>query len=190
MAAAEGVSGRTQAQLEDFVARLKRRRVEGSLDTAKKTAVLMRQVVADSRTLSPAELLAAVRAAGVRLTEACRTGAWHMLRGKRATPAPSSLQHCAPEHRVAALCSSAARADARPRCSELSIGNIVRRVLHLIREETAAVEAAGDDAGGEATDEPASRAAARVPSLATLLEVHETASPGARGRGAASWSVC
>jgi len=143
---------KTQAMLDDFVTRLRRRKVDGSLDTAKKTAVLMRQVVADGRTLSPVELLAAVRAAGVRLQEACRTGAGRWLL-------------------LGLLCLLTVP------FAELSTGNIVRRVLHIIREETASAEA--DDASSEAADEPASRA--RMPSLATLLEVHpvEAASPGA-----------
>jgi hypothetical protein len=48
----------------------------------------------------------------------------------------------------------------------------VRRVLHIIREEAATAEAAGDDGGSERADsEVANRAGARVPSLATLLEV-------------------
>jgi translation initiation factor 2B subunit (eIF-2B alpha/beta/delta family) len=51
------------------------RKVEGSLDTAKRTALLLRHVIADARTPNPTDLLAAVRAAGVRLTEACHTGA-------------------------------------------------------------------------------------------------------------------
>jgi hypothetical protein len=37
--------------------------------------LLLRHVIADARTPNPTDLLAAVRAAGVRLTEACHTGA-------------------------------------------------------------------------------------------------------------------
>jgi hypothetical protein len=133
---ASDTSSRTGLMIEDLVTKLRRRKVDGSLDNAKRTAVLMRQVIADSSKLPPAELLVAVRTAGKRLTDACRT--------------------------------------------ELSTGNVVRRVLHLIREETAAVEAAGDDAASceKLLDEPSTRQA-RGPSLATLLEVHEAPPAGA-----------
>ena len=129
-------SSRTALMLDDFVTRLRRRKYDGSLDTAKRTAVLMRQVIADSSKLPPQELLVAVRTAGKRLMEACRT--------------------------------------------ELSTGNLVRRVLHIIREETAAVEASGDDVAGESQtgEEPAGARQPRGPSLATLLEVHETPHTG------------
>ena len=45
------------------------------MDTAKRTALLLRHVIADARTPNPSDLLLAVRAAGVRLAEACHTGA-------------------------------------------------------------------------------------------------------------------
>ena len=64
----------------------------------------------------------------------------------------------------------------------MSIGNIVRRVLHIIREEAAAAEASGDDGGSERAElDVANRAAARVPSLATLLEVPTDAVPPPQG---------
>ena len=76
MADSKGDSTKTALLLDDFVTSLRRRKVEGSLDTAKRTALLMRHVIADARTPNPADLIAAVRAAGLRLVEACRTGAW------------------------------------------------------------------------------------------------------------------
>ena len=75
MADSKGDSTKTALLLDDFVTSLRRRKVEGSLDTAKRTALLMRHVIADARTPNPADLIAAVRAAGMRLVEACRTGA-------------------------------------------------------------------------------------------------------------------
>ena len=59
----------------------------------------------------------------------------------------------------------------------------MRRVLHIIREEAAAAEASGEDGGGSERAEldVASRAAARVPSLATLLEVPTEAVPPPQG---------
>lgn len=134
-------TSRTALMLDEFVTRLRRRKYDGSLDNAKRTAVLMRQVIADSSKLPPQELLVAVRTAGKRLMEACRT--------------------------------------------ELSTGNLVRRVLHIIREETAAVEVSGDDVAGESQpgDEPAGARQPRGPSLATLLEVHEAPHTGASPKG-------
>jgi len=77
---------------------------------------------------------------------------------------------------------------------ELTIGNIVRRVLHIIREEAATAEAASE--GGAGHEEEG--VALRAPSLATLLEV--APSPPARpgkgragrerdGAAAAKWKV-
>jgi len=79
-------SARTALLLEEFVTSLRRRKVEGSLDTAKRTALLMRHVIADARTPNPADLIAAVRAAGVRLSEACSTGAGPLRRQTLAQP--------------------------------------------------------------------------------------------------------
>ena len=75
-------STKTALLLDDFVTSLRRRKVEGSLDTAKRTALLMRHVIADARTPNPADLIAAVRAAGMRLVEACRTGASRLPRSR------------------------------------------------------------------------------------------------------------
>lgn len=132
--------------MSEFVTRLRRRKVGGSLDAARHTAVLLRQVVHGAHSADPAALIAAVRAAGARLVAACHT--------------------------------------------ELSIGNVVRRVLHVIREEAAAA-GGGDAAGGEQ----------RGPSLATLLEQPAGAAsdggPGSRAvvdkarrdNAAAKWKV-
>jgi hypothetical protein len=205
MADAKADSTKTAVLLDDFVTSLRRRKVEGSLDTAKRTALLMRHVIADARTPNPADLIAAVRAAGVRLSEACNTGAF-FLRGRqrdqRLAQRPRCALHAArcrqpTQQPVAPLARCALRprgcagqrtalsigffvarpdADAHAHAcaahAELSIGNIVRRVLHIIREEAATAEAAGDDGGSERVDSDlANRAGARVPSLATLLEV-------------------
>lgn len=124
---------------QDFMLKLKRRQVEGSLSVAKRTAEVLRQVVSAERKVTQGALLDAVKAVGARLVRA------------------------------------------QPR--EVSIGNMVRRVLHIIREEEANVSAEGygeeaghdqDDAGagkglgGVLPEQFASKA--RVPSLVNLLE--------------------
>lgn len=86
--------------VDEFATKLKRRQVEGSLTTAKRTAELLRQVVSHQRlpSSSPAPtLLEAVKTVGIRLIAANPT--------------------------------------------ELTIGNIVRRVLHIIREEDVSLSA-------------------------------------------------
>jgi hypothetical protein len=65
------------------------------------------------------------------------------------------------------------------RLIELSIGNIVRRVMHFIREESGALEAGS---AVEPVEPGSARASTRLPSLATLLEVQEAASSGALWR--------
>jgi hypothetical protein len=88
--------------------------------------------------------------------------------------------------RLQAPCRLLTRGSA-PWHAELSIGNIVRRVLHIIREEAASAEATGEDGGdGERADEVARCAGARVPSLATLLEVVPEA-PSPPPPSACSW---
>ena len=96
MADAKGDSTKTAVLLDDFVTSLRRRKVEGSLDTAKRTALLMRQVIADARSPNPADLIAAVRAAGVRLAQACNTGASLRAAKRRTQPARPRLALCAP----------------------------------------------------------------------------------------------
>lgn len=138
-----------QTLVNDFVLKLKRRKIEGSQATARQTAELLRAVVSHQRlpyTNQALTLLDAVRAVGVQLIAA--------------NPV------------------------------ELAVGNIVRRVLHIIREEdltsvTTAVDGLGlstnsdDDDNFEHDDHPilsaaavaaAARSTLRAPSLQTLLE--------------------
>lgn len=89
-----------QTAVNDFVYKLKRRQVEGSLVTARLTAVLLRQVISQQRLVLPAPaaiLLETVKSVGLRIIAA--------------NPI------------------------------ELTVGNVVRRVLHIIREEEATLEA-------------------------------------------------
>ncbi|ORY02083.1 translation initiation factor eIF-2B beta subunit [Basidiobolus meristosporus CBS 931.73] len=79
------------AQIDHFIARLKRRQVVGSWQVSVETAILLRQVVSISRWNNVDVLIATVKSVGKRLVAA------------------------------------------QPQ--ELAIGNIVRRVLRLIREE-------------------------------------------------------
>ncbi|PKA53577.1 Methylthioribose-1-phosphate isomerase [Apostasia shenzhenica] len=138
-----------QALVNDFVLKLKRRKIEGSQASARQTAELLRTVVSQQRmpyTNQAATLIDAVRTVG--------------------------------EHLIAA----------NP--VELAVGNIVRRVLHIIREEDLTSTATAmeglsliansdDDDNFESHDHPALSAAAlaaaarstlRAPSLQTLLE--------------------
>ncbi|KAK8921894.1 hypothetical protein KSP39_PZI020525 [Platanthera zijinensis] len=138
-----------QAHVNDFVLKLKRRKIEGSQATARQTAELLRAVVSHQRlpyTNQALALLDAVRDVGEQLIAA--------------NPV------------------------------ELAVGNIVRRVLHIIREEdltsvASAVDGLGlstnsdDDDNFEHDDHPILSAAAvaatarstlRAPSLQTLLE--------------------
>ncbi|XP_074570274.1 uncharacterized protein LOC141826855 isoform X2 [Curcuma longa] len=135
-----------QALVNDFVLKLKRRKIEGSQATAKHTAELLRQVVSQQRityTNQAASLIDAVKAVGEQLIEA--------------NPV------------------------------ELAVGNIVRRVLHVIREEnvSSAMSAVEELALGSDDDEAehenrmglsaaavaaAARSTLRAPSLQTLLE--------------------
>eukprot|EP00898_Chlorokybus_atmophyticus_P002746 jgi/Chlat1/3472/Chrsp23S03674 len=122
-----------QALIEDFVIKLKRRQIDGSLHTARKTAELLRQVVSVERRFMPtlaAGLLDAIKAVGARLTQA------------------------------------------KP--LELAIGNVVRRALHIVREEQLSIareEAENSDPSGGAQREAAVAAAMlQTPSLVNLLE--------------------
>ncbi|KAL3329110.1 hypothetical protein AABB24_036290 [Solanum stoloniferum] len=131
--------------VNDFVAKLSKRKVEGSQATSRLTAELLRSVVSLQRlppTNSAAVLIEAVRGIGVKLVAA--------------NPV------------------------------ELAVGNIVRRVLHIIREEDLSLltsktsdldlSAASDDEGTIDQDfDPTQSAAAaksflRPPSLHALLE--------------------
>ncbi|XP_022992716.1 translation initiation factor eIF-2B subunit beta-like [Cucurbita maxima] len=158
-----------QALVNDFVIKLKKRKIEGSLATAKHTAELLRSVISHQRipyTNQAAALIDAVKAVGEQLIAA--------------NPV------------------------------ELSVGNIVRRVLYIIREEDLSLTTASiaglslsavsdDEDDSEKDDHPALSAAAvaaaarstlRPPSLQTLLEdvpnqasVHQASSSGGDSEG-------
>ncbi|CAM8960783.1 unnamed protein product [Rhodiola kirilowii] len=137
------------ATVNEFVNKLKKRKIEGSQTTSRLAAELLRSVISQQRlpyTNQAAALIDAVKAVGEKLIAA--------------NPV------------------------------ELAVGNIVRRVLHIIREEdlsltTAAIgglnvaAVSDDDDDDEADDQPglsaaavaaASRSTLRPPSLQTLLE--------------------
>ncbi|XWS65524.1 hypothetical protein CRYUN_Cryun05aG0120500 [Craigia yunnanensis] len=137
------------ALVNDFLSKLKKRKIEGSQATAKQTAELLRSVISQTRvpyTNQSAALIDSVKAVGERLIAA--------------NPV------------------------------ELAVGNIVRHVLHIIREEdlsmtTAAMagldlsavsdeedDADQDDRAGlsAAAVAAASRSTWHPPSLQTLLE--------------------
>ncbi|MCO5584146.1 hypothetical protein L7F22_038069 [Adiantum nelumboides] len=135
-----------QAAVNDFVYKLKRRQVEGSLVTARLTAVLLRQVISQQRLALPspaATLIETVKSVGLQIIAA--------------NPI------------------------------ELTVGNVVRRVLHIIREEEASLETktladvsfivlSDDDESDEkasfsaAAVAAANRSVLRAPSLHNLLE--------------------
>ncbi|KAI9398577.1 hypothetical protein POPTR_003G199301v4 [Populus trichocarpa] len=139
-----------QALVNDFLIKLKKRKIEGSQATARQAAELLRSVISQQRvpyTNQAGALIDAVRAVGEQLIAA--------------NPV------------------------------ELAVGNIVRRVLHIIREEdlsltTAAISGLNlsatsdgdddDDGDGERDEHTvlsaaaAARNALRPPSLQTLLE--------------------
>ncbi|KAH7435029.1 hypothetical protein KP509_06G045900 [Ceratopteris richardii] len=135
-----------QAAVNDFIYKLKRRQVEGSLVTARLTAVLLRQVISQQRLASSAPaatLIETVKSVGLRIIAA--------------NPI------------------------------ELTVGNVVRRVLHIIREEEASLELKSladvnntilsDDEESEdassfsaAVVAAANRNVLRAPSLHNLLE--------------------
>lgn len=154
-----------QTLVNEFVLKLKRRKVEGSQATAKQTAELLRSVISQHRvpahTNQAVGLIDAINAVGEQLI------------------------------------------DANP--VELAVGNVVRRVLHIIREEelslaTTAIGGLGVSVGSDDEDNvdqddhpglsaavvaAASRSTLRAPSLHTLLEglpdsaaAHRTSSSG------------
>ncbi|PSS24327.1 Translation initiation factor eIF-2B subunit beta like [Actinidia chinensis var. chinensis] len=137
------------ALVNDFVIKLRKRKIEGSKATAKQTAELLRSVISQQRIPhinQSGALIDAVKGVGEQLIAA--------------NPV------------------------------ELAVGNIVRRVLHIIREEdlslaTAAIGGLGLDAGSDDDNDvdgdehpvlsaaavaAAARSALRPPSLQTLLE--------------------
>ncbi|KAG6543346.1 hypothetical protein Mapa_015260 [Marchantia paleacea] len=136
-----------QPLVDEFITKLNRRQVEGSLDTAKLALVLLRQVISAQRIPpnSPANtLIEAIKSVGVRMIAA--------------NPI------------------------------ELAVGNIVRRVLHIIREEDASLATTvvtGVTTAVDSDDEDnldireqasshavaaANRSVLRAPSLHNLLE--------------------
>lgn len=135
-----------QAAVNDFVYKLKRRQVEGSLVTARLTAVLLRQVISQQRLIlsaPAATLIETVKSVGLRIIAA--------------NPI------------------------------ELTVGNVVRRVLHIIREEEAslATKIIADVSNAVVSDDEdcdettsfsaavvaaANRSVLRGPSLHNLLE--------------------
>ncbi|GMH15701.1 hypothetical protein Nepgr_017542 [Nepenthes gracilis] len=159
-----------QVLVNDFVNKLRKRKIEGSQATARQTAELLRSVISQQRvpyTNQAGALIDAIKAVGEKLIAA--------------NPI------------------------------ELAVGNIVRRVLHIIREEdlsitTAAIDglslsAVSDDDNDEDKREDlpvlsaavlaaASRSTLRPPSLQTLLEgvpdaaaIHHTSSSGGDSEG-------
>ncbi|KAH9698395.1 translation initiation factor eif-2b subunit beta [Citrus sinensis] len=159
----------TQVLVNDFLNKLKKRKIEGSQATARQTAELLRSVISQQRvpyTNQAGALIDAVKAVGEQLIAA--------------NPV------------------------------ELAVGNIVRRVLHIIREEDLSLTTAAigglnlsavsddendDDRDGDSTLSAAAVAAAarstlRPPSLQTLLEdtpvsaaVPQTSSSGGDSEG-------
>ncbi|KAF3448781.1 hypothetical protein FNV43_RR09494 [Rhamnella rubrinervis] len=134
-----------QALVNEFLIKLKKRKIEGSQATARQTAELLRSVISQQRvpyTNQAGALIDAVRAVGEQLIAA--------------NPV------------------------------ELAVGNIVRRVLHIVREEDLSLTTAAmaglnlsavsdDEDDAEHEDHPvisaaAARSALRAPSLQTLLE--------------------
>nr|GMD31779.1 translation initiation factor eIF-2B subunit beta [Ipomoea batatas] len=152
------------ALVNDFIIKLKKRKIEGSKATAKLTAELLRSFISQQRlphTNQAGALIDAVNAVGEKLIAA--------------NPV------------------------------ELAVGNIVRRVLHIIREEDASLTTAAigglsisaesdDEDERENDDHPvlsaaavaaAARSTLRAPSLQTLLEdlPHSTAVPHTSSSG-------
>ena len=134
-----------------FCAQLQRRQIQGSLATAKRTAVFLRLLITSRRHSDAQALLDDVRAWGTRVQaakpfSACCDAAMQSL----ACPASDWL-NCTPDA-SALVPSPSVRAAMQPSacqavtcgaaltplhsCAELVIGNIVRRVLHIIREES------------------------------------------------------
>ncbi len=76
-------------EVQDFVAKLRRRQVEGSLDTAKRTAEILRLLLATQRHPTAQALLDDVRVVGSRLQAAKPSGVMPPL-------PPVPLHPCAP----------------------------------------------------------------------------------------------
>ncbi|CAK9145461.1 unnamed protein product [Ilex paraguariensis] len=196
----------THALVNEFVIKLKKRKVEGSKATAKLTAELLRSVISQQRiphTNQAVALIDAIKSVGEQLIAAnpverdgdkvtaakvqgfMRTGGvglWEEATGGREKEREDGDSF-----------------------GELAVGNIVRRVLHIIREEdlsltTAAIgglslSAVSDDEDDVEQDghpvlsaaavAAAARSTLRPPSLQTLLEdlPHSAAAPPTSSSG-------
>lgn len=106
-------------QLDEFCTLLRHRKVEGSLATGRRTAELLRIFVSSCRHSDAVALVEDVRSVGNKLQAAKPIGASRKLSYRGLTfgmkPRSTAAVHL---------------------CAELAIGNITRRVLHMIREES------------------------------------------------------
>lgn len=121
-------------RVQDFATKLRQRKICTSLDAAKGTAELLRQLVTSSKLSDPQSLLEEVKNVGNKLQAALPTGA----RGGACTRHTDRLARYPVREKnafVLTLCIHA----------ELVIGNIARRVLHIIREELEEDQEGHDD---------------------------------------------
>ncbi|KAK9764917.1 GCD complex subunit gcd7 [Basidiobolus ranarum] len=115
------------AQIDHFIARLKRRQVIGSWQVSVETAILLRQVVSISRWNNVDVLLETVKSVGKRLVAA------------------------------------------QPQ--ELAIGNIVRRVLRLIREENSTFSGQEENGNYDSQNTPGPRPAPQFTSSSSMYNL-------------------
>ena len=78
-------------RVDDFCDKLRQRRIEASLDAAKATAELMRQLVTSQRLPDPQSLLAEVKSVGLRIQAAKPIG---KSLGRRVVVQLTSVGHC------------------------------------------------------------------------------------------------
>ncbi len=109
-----------QDVVDDFCTLLRRRQLQGSLASAKKTAELMRSLITTQRHADAQAFVDDVRSVGTRV--------------QAAKPLGTSCAQSPGRLPLSVTLSVAARA-------ELAVGNIVRRTLHMIREEAQQVAA-------------------------------------------------
>ena len=107
-------------QLEEFCTQLRRRPTEGSLATGRRTAELLRIFISTNRHSDALALVEDVRSVGNKLQAAKPIGI--ASRQSESVVTLRSLQLCS---LLSAYC-----------YAELAIGNITRRILHMIREES------------------------------------------------------
>ncbi len=120
-------------QLEDFCTQLRRRQIEGSLATGRRTAELLRIFISTNRHSDALALVEDVRSVGNKLQAAKPIGLLGQLscwNNKFCTNPDTGSKM----RDIATIQS----ADLTHLCShaELAIGNITRRILHMIREES------------------------------------------------------